>query len=100
TGPRQSGKSHLVRSLPALRGHLYVSLDDLPALAQAREAPEDLVRRAPRLVIDDLLRHEPLVDAVRDAVDEQPRRRAGHFVLTLSADPARLRRVREALAGR
>lgn len=100
TGPRQTGRTALVRTFPPLRGHQYVSLDELPILAQAREAPADLVHRAPRLVIDDLLRHDALAAAVRDAVDEQPRRRAGHFVLTTSADPQALRRVREALAGR
>ncbi len=100
TGPRQSGKSALVRSLPALRGHQYISLDDLSVRAQAREAPGDVVRRAPRLIIDDFLREEALVEAVRDAVDEQPRRRAGHFVLTASADPLRIKRFRETLAGR
>lgn len=99
TGPPRAGKSTLVSSPPALGGHLLLSLRDLSVLAQAREAAADLVRRAPRMIIDDLLREPALAAAVRAAVDERPHSPAGRFVLTVSADPSRMRRLRDALAG-
>ncbi len=60
-GARQTGKSTLIQTLPALQGIPYLTLDDLDVRDQARVAPEDLVRRAPRLILDEVQREEDLV---------------------------------------
>jgi len=108
-GARQTGKSTLVQSEPFLTGEqragasgdrLYVSLDDLAARERAREAPEDFVRSAPRMTIDEVQRHPDLILAIKQAVDQDRPRRPGRFVLTGSANLLLLERISETLAGR
>jgi uncharacterized protein len=99
-GARQTGKSTLVQTLPALQGIPYLTLDDLDVRDQARVAAEDLVRRAPRLILDEVQREADLVLAIKRAVDEQRPRVRGRFVLTGSANLLLMKRVSETLAGR
>ena len=42
-GARQTGKSTLVQSHPALRGYRYLSLDDVDVRDLAERAPEELL---------------------------------------------------------
>lgn len=98
TGARQTGKSTLVRSVAALGERTYLTLDDLDVLEQAREDPGALVRRAPRLTLDEVQRSPDLLLAIKRAVDE--RRVPGRFVLTGSANLLLMQRVSESLAGR
>ena len=89
TGARQTGKSTLVRTLPALRGRPYLTLDDLDVRGQARTNPDDLVRRDRFLIL-----------AIKRAVDEARPRRPGRFILTGSANLLLMKRISETLAGR
>jgi predicted AAA+ superfamily ATPase len=98
TGARQTGKSTLVRAPAVLGGRLYVTLDDAGALEQARKAPDDLVRRAAALVIDEVQRAPSLLLAVKRAADEE--RSPGRFVLTGSANLLAMQTVADSLAGR
>jgi predicted AAA+ superfamily ATPase len=99
-GARQTGKSTLIQTLPALQEHPYLTLDDLDILDEARTAPDVLVRRAPRLVLDEVQREAGLVLAIKRAVDEQRPRVRGRYVLTGSANLLLMKRVSETLAGR
>lgn len=99
-GARQTGKSTLVQTLTALRDVPYLTLDDLDVRDQARTAPQDLVRRSPRLILDEVQREADLVLAIKRAVDEQRPRVRGQFVLTGSANLLLMQRVSETLAGR
>jgi predicted AAA+ superfamily ATPase len=100
TGARQTGKSTLVRSSPALEGYAYLSLDNLDLRQQAREAPRALLTRADRVIVDEI-QHEPdLLPLIKELVDDDPPHRRGRFVLTGSANLLGLRRVGESLAGR
>lgn len=99
-GARQTGKSTLVQSLLPDGDRPYLTLDDLDVREQARTAPEDLVRRSPRLTIDEVQREADLVLAVKRVVDEQRPRRPGQFVLTGSANLLLMKRIRDTLAGR
>jgi predicted AAA+ superfamily ATPase len=99
-GPRQAGKSTLVREL-AVSGKRadYVTLDDAIDLAAATADPEAFVAQRPRtLVIDEVQRAPGLLLAIKAAVDRD--RRPGRFVLTGSADVLTLPQVSESLAGR
>jgi len=98
-GARQVGKSTLVRHHPALRDHLYVTLDDLDAADEARREPERLLTRAPRMILDEVQRVPELLHALKRMVDEGPRV-PGRFVLTGSANLLLMSRVSESLAGR
>ena len=99
-GARQTGKSTLVRSEPSLRDRLYLTLDDPEVWYRARETPDDLVKTAPRLTLDEVQREPDLLLAVKRAVDQDRPRRNGRFVLTGSADLLRMHRVSESLVGR
>ncbi len=98
SGARQTGKSTLVGRIVNRPERLYLTLDDLDVLGQARTAPDDLVARAPRVTLDEVQRAPDLLLAVKRAIDAD--RRAGRFVLTGSANLLLMRQVSETLAGR
>ena len=102
-GARQTGKSTLAQSEPFLKDRLYLTLDDLETREHARMAAGQLaahlVRRAPRLTLDEVQREPELLLAVKRVVDEDRPRRNGRFVLTGSANLLLMNRVSETLAG-
>lgn len=98
-GARQTGKSTLVRQWAEKRdGIAYVTLDDFDVLAQAREAPDALLKRANTVILDEVQRAPLLLLAVKRAVDESPR--PGRFILTGSANLLLMGKASETLAGR
>ena len=99
-GARQTGKSTLVQSEPFIGDRLYLTLDDIETRERAALAAGDLVRSAPRLILDEVQREPDLLLAVKRAVDEDRPRRNGRFVLTGSANLLLMHRVSETLAGR
>lgn len=99
-GARQTGKTTLVRSLPALEGWPYFTLDDFDLRALADRDPDTLVRRAPRMILDEVQRSRGLLLAVKREVDGHPTRTPGQFVLTGSANLLMLEQIAETLAGR
>jgi hypothetical protein len=102
-GARQTGKSTLVQSEPILaeqEDRLYLTLDDLAARERAAASPDDFVRSAPRLTIDEVQREPELILALKRAVDADRPRRPGRFVLTGSANLLLMKRISETLAGR
>lgn len=96
-GPRQSGKSTLVRTLAPERA--YVTLDEEPMLRNAREDPVGFIAAIPaRVTIDEVQRAPELLLAIKMAVDRD--RRPGRFLLTGSANLLLLPKVGDSLAGR
>lgn len=99
-GPRQAGKSTLVRvlasgSLPAE----YLTLDDEPVRSAAQADPEGLVATfGGRTVIDEVQRAPELMLAIKSRVDRD--RSPGQFLLTGSANLRRIPTVADALPGR
>jgi predicted AAA+ superfamily ATPase len=100
SGARQTGKTTLVRSLPALQDRPYLTLDDFDLRAQADSDPDAVVARAPVLVLDEVQRSRDLLIAVKRAVDKDRPRKPGRFVLTGSANFLMMERIGETLAGR
>ncbi|HVH69702.1 MAG TPA: ATP-binding protein [Candidatus Dormibacteraeota bacterium] len=97
TGPRQCGKTTLVRYLVASE-RKFITMDDDTVLAAARSDPTGLVRDLDRTTIDEVQRAPDLLRAIKRSVDED--RRAGRFLLTGSANVLTLPQVSESLAGR
>lgn len=98
-GPRQSGKTTLVRS--QLSGIATMrSLDEQGVLDAALEDPAGFVAIGGRpLIIDEVHRGgEPLVRAIKAQVDRD--RRPGQFVLTGSSNFLTVPSISESLAGR
>jgi uncharacterized protein len=75
-------------------------LDDFDLRAQAEAEPEAVVARAHSLVLDEVQRARDLLIAVKRAVDADPARTPGRFILTGSANLLMLERIGETLAGR
>ena len=78
TGPRQCGKTTLVRDLLA-GNREFITMDDDTVLAAARSDPTGLVRALDRTTIDEVQRVPDLLRAIKRSVDED--RRAGRFLI-------------------
>ncbi len=101
SGPRQAGKTTLVRHLAEREGAAreYLTLDDAGVLAAARRDPAGFVEglSAP-VVLDEVQRAPELFRAIKIVVDRD--RRPGRFLLTGSANVLLLPRLADALVGR
>ena len=96
-GPRQCGKTTMVRDLMAGRRE-FLTLDDETVLAAARSDPSGLVRSSGRFTIDEIQRAPELLRAIKRRVDLD--RQPGRFLLTGSANLLAVPKVAESLAGR
>ena len=99
TGPRQAGKTTLVRHVLGGAGTL-VRLDDEATLQAARRDRASFARlgELPR-AFDEIRRGgDPLVRAIKAVVDDEARR--GQFLLNGSADFLTVPSISESLAGR
>lgn len=97
TGPRQAGKTTLVKQIAG--GDLpYFTLDNLTTLTAAQQDPIGFIRGLDRAVIDEVQRAPALMLAIKESVDNDPR--PGRFLLTGSSDLMTLPRVADSLAGR
>lgn len=99
-GPRQAGKSTLVRELAERRLSAdYLSLDDEPARSLAASDPAGfLAGREGCTVIDEIQRAPELLLAIKSRVDRDTR--PGQFLITGSANLRRIPTVSDALPGR
>lgn len=99
-GPRQSGKTTLLRAYQRRYGGSYVSLDDEQTLERVRNDPATFVRYGERpLMVDEVQRGgDHLIRAIKLAVDE--RRDRGQFILSGSAKFLTVPTISESLAGR
>jgi len=97
-GPRQAGKTTLVRKIAVQQGLRYQTMDDELSLLSAREDPVGMIRSMDRAVIDEIQRAPQLLLAIKKSVDED--RRPGRFLLTGSAKLMALPTVADSLAGR
>lgn len=97
-GPRQAGKTTLVRQIAGRQRLRYLTMDDELTLLSAREDPVGMIRSLDRAVIDEIQRAPQLLLAIKKSVDED--RRPGRFLLTGSANLMALPTVADSLAGR
>lgn len=98
SGPRQSGKTTLVRQIAEKQNSRYLTLDDESTLLSARQDPVGFVRNLNMAVIDEVQRAPQLLLAIKKSVDED--RRPGRFLLTGSANLMMLPTMADSLAGR
>lgn len=101
TGPRQSGKTTLCRTLyPELP---YFNLEDMATLAQVQQDPKGFLAMYPTgMIIDEVQRFESLFSYLQVLIDED--RIHGnverHFILTGSANFALMQNISQSMAGR
>ena len=96
-GPRQAGKSTLVKSL-AGPTRAYLTLDDPATLSSAKSDPTGFIRGLSRATIDEIQRAPELILAIKESVDND--QRPGRFLLTGSANIMSLPTIADSLAGR
>ena len=97
-GPRQAGKTTLVRELLADE-RSYLTLDDATTLAAATADPDGFCAGLTGSVaLDEVQRAPELLRAIKASVDRD--RRPGRFLLTGSAEALMLSKVADALVGR
>jgi predicted AAA+ superfamily ATPase len=97
TGPRQSGKTTLVRA--TFPGLPYVSLEDPDTLELASSDPHGFLHLyRDGLVIDEAQRAPKVFSYLQTLSDEAPR--PGRFILTGSQEFGLLSRISQSLAGR
>lgn len=100
TGPRQAGKTTLVKSVAQKSGLAYHTLDDTALLAAARSDPQGLLAALPApMVIDEFQMAPELIRAVKQASDNAGPEEKGLFLLTGSADIFKSAKTQESLPG-
>lgn len=98
TGPRQTGKSTLLRTL--LPDYTYVTLDDPFTRSQALDDPELLLNTSGERVIIDEIQYAPsLLPYIKIRIDRD-RQAKGRFILTGWQQFTLIRHLGETLAGR
>lgn len=98
TGPRQSGKTTLLKSLFQTT-HAFVTLEDPDVRMRAREDPLDFLNQyRPPVVLDEIQYVPELLSYIKTRIDQ--RRRPGQWILTGSQNFALMQGVSQSLAGR
>ncbi len=97
TGPRQSGKTTLVKS--TFPDYEFVSLEEIELRSFARDNPREFLNRySEQVIIDEVQRVPDILAYLQSAVDEDDA--AGRFILTGSHNLLLLGKVSQSLAGR
>ncbi len=96
TGPRQSGKTTLAKSVFA--GYVYYSLEDIDTREYASVDPRGFLSSSRYMIIDEVQKVPELVSYIQSIVDES--QRAGQFILTGSHQFELTNIISQSLAGR
>ena len=97
TGPRQSGKTTLVKKV--FPDYAYVSLEETDHRVMAKEDPRGFLSRfGDRLIIDEAQRAPDLFSYIQTEVDRDAS--PGRFILTGSQNILLMEKVSQSLAGR
>lgn len=99
TGPRQSGKTTLLKHLFS-KTHRYVSLDDPDVRLMANQDPGLFLKNHPAPVIIDEVQYAPDLFSFLKIQIDQDRSKKGQFLLTGSQSFPLMAKVGESLAGR
>jgi uncharacterized protein len=99
TGPRQSGKSTLVKKIGEAHNYHYITFDDLRYASIAKQDPIGFISDLPKPVILDEVQIVPEIYlTIKKDIDEN--RSPGRYLLTGSASPLIVPRLSDALVGR
>ncbi|MBU1169531.1 MAG: ATP-binding protein [Proteobacteria bacterium] len=97
TGPRQSGKTTLVKA--CFTDHEYISLEDPDQQEFALTDPKGFLRRFNNgVILDEIQRAAPVLSYIQGIVDSEDR--PGRFILTGSQQFHIMEKITQTLAGR
>lgn len=98
TGPRQSGKSTLLKNL--LPEYRYISFDDYQIKLFLESDPIGFINHYSQKVIFDEVQKAPLIfDMIKHIIDKDSNIK-GNFILTGSSQFSMIKSIKESLAGR
>ncbi len=100
SGPRQSGKTTLVKKIATLKKMDYITLDEPSKQLLAADDPQNFIKFYAKkpLCIDEVQLSNELIPYIKMKVDSSNKK--GQFLLTGSADISRMANITESLAGR
>lgn len=99
TGPRQSGKSTMLRKILGAK-YRYVSFDDFNMVNQFHTDPNQFMENfSDGVIFDEVQRVPEIFNYIKLLVDND-RKRYGKFIVTGSSQFAFMKKVSESLAGR
>lgn len=101
TGPRQAGKTTLVRAIAKDLDMRYITLDDQATYTSVESDPHGFIRSLgdKKVIIDEFQYSPSLIPAIKEASDQLAPEDKGKFLLTGSADIFRSAQAQEALPG-
>lgn len=101
TGPRQSGKTTLVKKLGRHLHMQYMTLDDQAVYAAVKNDPHGFIDSFDNnnIVLDEFQYSPNLIPAIKKCSDELSVKHKGKFLLTGSADIFKSAKAQEALPG-
>lgn len=101
TGPRQAGKTTLVRNIAQKKGLEYLSFDDQTVMQSAKSDPVGFVEmlKNKKVILDEFQYIPELIPAIKQASDNLAPHEKGKFLLTGSADIFRSAKTQESLPG-
>lgn len=98
-GPRQSGKTTLMKEIAVELGMRYITFDTLTQLMAAQNDPEGFVKALTKpVILDEIQRALEITLPIKQHIDEE--RIPGFFGLTGSANPLATPALNDSLAGR
>ena len=95
TGPRQSGKTTLIKNL--FTDYQYFSMENIDTLSYAISDPRGFLSSSPTMIIDEVQNAPALLSYIQGIVDEDNSRK---FILSGSSQLLMLKHVTQSLAGR
>lgn len=95
TGPRQSGKTTLVKNL--FKDYLYKNLENPEIRLFAYSDPKNFLNQSSKLIIDEIQRVPELLSYIQSIVDEDKKKR---FIITGSQNILISQKISQSLAGR
>lgn len=97
TGPRQSGKTTLLKE--ALEDYTYISLEDLDIRKFAKEDPRGFLETySTKVIFDEVQRVPELFSYIQTKVDRE--KKMGNIILSGSQNFGLMRAIQQSLAGR
>lgn len=99
TGPRQSGKSTMLKELFS-KTHDYLSFDDPVVLDQAISDPKFFLENTGKKIIIDEIQHAPQILSYVKILIDKDRNKYGRFIFTGSQQFTMIKNLGETLAGR
>lgn len=98
TGPRQVGKSTILKKGPEFGKYKYYNFDSLDMLTEIKKNPEELLKASMVNIIDEVQKFPEILSVIKKIIDDTDRK--ARFVLSGSANLLLMRKVSESLAGR